>query len=275
VTVLRDAGIITAPVADLGHDALVEAMTGDVASVSGQAGRRELGEPVLEIEELNGVSLTVRAGEIVGLAGRVGSRAIALGETVVGLRRPQTGRVRMSGVDVPAGSVGASLAAGIGFVPEDRHREGLIPLALHRREHHADRRSRHRGAGRKRDVAATRLMRRLDMKAAGPRQRVSALSGATSRRWSWPGAGQPAQSIGAVAPDGGGGRALQAVTPDRGGGSGRDGQRGADRLRRARRLRVADRVLVMFHGRITAVFDRDWTDAELVAAMEGLGTDAA
>jgi len=229
-------------------------MTGDVASVSGQAGRRELGEPVLEIEELNGVSLTVRAGEIVRPRRGGWFAGDRPWRDRRGVAQPQTGRVRMSGVDVPAGSVGASLAAGIGFVPEDRHREGLIPLRSiaenitltadlgtvvpdrkrDGRRHPADAKARHEG-------------RR-------PRQRVSALSGGNQQKVVMARALASRPKHWCCCARRRGGRALQAVTPDRGGGSGRDGQRGADRLRRARRPAGADRVLVMFHGRITAVF---------------------
>src|SRR5205823_15099424 len=62
--------------------------------------------------ELADVSLTVRAGEIVGVAGAVGAGAVALGETVVGLRKPLSGTVCVAGRPVRPGSVPAALSAG-------------------------------------------------------------------------------------------------------------------------------------------------------------------
>ena len=128
VTVYRDAHhVLTAPVAGLSREALVEAMTGDAT------GLRELGEgamPVaaeapelLRVDGLTGkseftdISFGVRAGEIVAIAGAVGAGAVALGETVVGLRKPAAGTVSVAGRRVRPGSVPAALAAGIGFVP--------------------------------------------------------------------------------------------------------------------------------------------------------------
>jgi simple sugar transport system ATP-binding protein len=278
VTVLRDARhVVTAPVDSLGHDALVEAMTGDIGSVAPPRSQQpDIGEPVLELDDVDGVSLTVHRGEIVGIAGAGGSGAVALGETVVGLRRPRTGRIRVSGAQVRAGSVPAGLAAGIGFVPEDRHREGLIPLrsVAENLTLTAD-----LGvviSGRARDDAAAGLMHRLDVKAGGPHQRVSALSGGNQQKVVMgralasrpkvlvllrPTAGVDVRSKQSL---------LSAVQDEvAAGGSALIVSDEIDDLR------TADRVLVMFHGRVTAEFDRDWTDTQLVAAMEGLEDNAA
>src|SRR5262245_52193629 len=127
VTVYRDARhVLTSPVAQLSRQALVEAMTGeavgllDTATAGGQVGDTV----ALEVDGLTlegayrDLSLSVRAGEVVGLAGSAGSGVVAAGETVAGLRRPDAGRVRVDGAPVRAGRVSAALAAGIGFVPE-------------------------------------------------------------------------------------------------------------------------------------------------------------
>ena len=63
-----------------------------------------------------------------GSPGSGSSGKVALAETVGGLRRATTGTVTAGGSAVTPGSVPAALAAGIGLVPQDRHREGLIPL---------------------------------------------------------------------------------------------------------------------------------------------------
>jgi ABC-type sugar transport system ATPase subunit len=92
----------------------------------------EVADVVLEI---NGVvtdrtavpiSLTVRAGEIVGLAGLVGSGRSELLETIAGVRATKAGSVSVNGVVVGRGSPRHALAAGVALVPEDRYLQGLI-----------------------------------------------------------------------------------------------------------------------------------------------------
>jgi rhamnose transport system ATP-binding protein len=91
----------------------------------------ERGEPQLRVENLvvegteDPISFDVRAGEVVGLAGLVGSGRTELLETICGVRTPRSGRVLVDGKQVAAGSPGAALEAGIALVPEDRHRQGL------------------------------------------------------------------------------------------------------------------------------------------------------
>jgi ABC-type uncharacterized transport system ATPase subunit len=78
------------------------------------------------LESLHGVSLTVRAGEIVGIAGVDGNGQRELVESVVGLRRPTSGRIELKGKDITRASAHESIAAGVSHVPEDRHRRGLV-----------------------------------------------------------------------------------------------------------------------------------------------------
>jgi rhamnose transport system ATP-binding protein len=91
----------------------------------------EHGEPLLRVEELvaegtdDPISFDVRAGEVVGIGGLVGSGRTELLETICGVRRPRSGRVLVAGKPVPAGSPGAALDAGIALAPEERHRQGL------------------------------------------------------------------------------------------------------------------------------------------------------
>jgi ribose transport system ATP-binding protein len=87
-------------------------------------------ETLLEVEHLTregefaDVSLTVRAGEIVGIAGLVGSGRSELLETIFGARPPDRGTVRMSGKRIA--SVGAAVRAGMGMAPEERKSQALL-----------------------------------------------------------------------------------------------------------------------------------------------------
>ena len=89
------------------------------------------GEEVLRVENLvvedttEPVTLSVRAGEVVALAGLVGSGRTELLETIYGARRARAGRVLVDGREVRRGSPRAALTHGIALVPEERHRQGL------------------------------------------------------------------------------------------------------------------------------------------------------
>jgi len=78
------------------------------------------------IERLRGVSFSVRAGEIFGLAGVDGNGQTELAEVVGGLLRPTAGRVFCDGVDVTTGGVAARLATGLAHIPADRATTGLV-----------------------------------------------------------------------------------------------------------------------------------------------------
>jgi ribose transport system ATP-binding protein len=88
--------------------------------------------PLLEVEGLGlrgvfaDVTFRVRPGEIVGLAGLVGSGRSEILETVYGARRRTTGTVRVGGRRLRAGDVGAAVAAGVGLAPEERKSQALL-----------------------------------------------------------------------------------------------------------------------------------------------------
>jgi len=95
------------------------------------------GEVVLEVRELRvlddrklealkGVSLKVRAGEVVGVAGVGGNGQGELVEAIMGLRRPVSGTVELRGKDITRSDPARTIAAGVSHVPEDRHRRGLV-----------------------------------------------------------------------------------------------------------------------------------------------------
>jgi simple sugar transport system ATP-binding protein len=108
-----------------------------------EAGRRhegvsDPGEAVLELEEvwadgdlgvaaLRDVSLTVCAGEIVGVAGVAGNGQRELAETIVGMRPATAGKVRVAGRSVRNGDPRAAIGAGVAYVPEDRLGTGVAP----------------------------------------------------------------------------------------------------------------------------------------------------
>ena len=97
----------------------------------------KVAEPVLEVQDLvieddrglvavNGLSMQVRGGEIVGLAGVDGNGQSELIEALTGLRKPVSGTVRIRGRDVTGHGVREAMDSGCGHIAEDRHRRGLI-----------------------------------------------------------------------------------------------------------------------------------------------------
>jgi general nucleoside transport system ATP-binding protein len=95
------------------------------------------GEPLLEVRDLyvrddrdlpavNGLSLTVRAGEIVGLAGVDANGQSQLIEAIVGLRKPESGVIIVAGRDITGASALHAIEAGVGHIAEDRHERGLV-----------------------------------------------------------------------------------------------------------------------------------------------------
>ncbi|MEQ8967582.1 MAG: sugar ABC transporter ATP-binding protein [Azospirillaceae bacterium] len=132
ITVLRDGRLVgTRPAAELDPDQVIRMMVGrGVEAVTGEA--RHPGEPVLEVRGLtrvgvvDDVSFDVRAGEIVTLAGLVGAGRTELASCVFGIDGYDTGSVTMNGRPVPRHDPRAAIAAGMGFVPEDRRQQGLV-----------------------------------------------------------------------------------------------------------------------------------------------------
>nr|UOP04079.1 ATP-binding cassette domain-containing protein [Conchiformibius kuhniae] len=193
VTVYRDARhIITAPVAELDKRGLIEAMTGEKYAEREYHPRKLDGETTLQVNQLNrngayhNVSFAVRRGEMVGLAGGGGCGKIAVAETLVGLQTADAGEILLKGKPYPAGSVKAALAAGIGFVPQDRHHEGFVPdmsIAENATLSILERLSRWGFISRKRqNKLAQQWFDALDIKAYGIDQPVSGLSGGNQQK---------------------------------------------------------------------------------------------
>jgi ABC-type uncharacterized transport system ATPase subunit len=79
-----------------------------------------------KLEAVRGISLTVRAGEVVGIAGVDGNGQNELIESIVGLRRPESGRIILRGKDITHADAAHSIDAGVSHVPADRQRRGLV-----------------------------------------------------------------------------------------------------------------------------------------------------
>ncbi|MDX2546234.1 sugar ABC transporter ATP-binding protein [Streptomyces sp. WI04-05B] len=288
VTVFRDARhILTAPVAELPRTELVAAMTGEAAGDRREERPSTLSADTtaaLSVSELSGgsydgVTFRIGAGEIVGLAGAAGSGRTEVAETVVGLRAPDGGLVEIAGRRPRPGSVPAALAAGAGFVPQDRHHQGFVPdmsIADNATLSVPHRLGRNGFvSGRTRDRLAEGLIENLAIKTPGPELPVSALSGGNQ---------QKVVMARALADDP---RLLVLINPTAGvdvrskefllGKVEETAETGTGVLIASDELddlRMCDRVLVMFQGRVTSEITRGWHDHDLVAAMEGVDLHA-
>jgi rhamnose transport system ATP-binding protein len=133
VTVLRDGAFVGArEVADTNAAELVQMMVGRRIDNLFPKTKAAIGAPVLEARDLvrrpltKGVSLIVRAGEIVGLAGLVGSGRSELAQTLFGITPAESGEIRLNGEIVRIDSPETACAKGIAYVPEDRGSQGLV-----------------------------------------------------------------------------------------------------------------------------------------------------
>ncbi len=79
------------------------------------------------VEAVRGLTLEVHAGEIVGIAGVSGNGQRELAETISGLRRPTSGSILLDGTELAGGTPARGRAAGLGYVPEERMRDGVVP----------------------------------------------------------------------------------------------------------------------------------------------------
>ncbi len=138
VTVLRDGAFIgTRPTAETTSPQLVEMMVGRHIEALFPKIEAKIGSDVLEARDLvakpmtRGVSLNVRAGEIVGLAGLVGSGRSELAQTLFGITPAQSGEIRIGGKPVTIRSAAQARDLGIAYVPEDRGTQGLVrPMSV-------------------------------------------------------------------------------------------------------------------------------------------------
>ena len=137
---------------------------------------------------VNGVSLDVRAGEIMALAGVQGNGQTELVEAIAGMRPVESGSIMLNGRDITNASPRAVLDAGLGHIPEDRQRDGLVMsmsvadnlvLNTPRRAPFARRGSRNLGAI---NDNAERLVKDFDIRTTSTQELVSSLSGGNQQK---------------------------------------------------------------------------------------------
>jgi general nucleoside transport system ATP-binding protein len=140
VTVLRDGKTIdTVPTADATPRSLAALMVGREVSLATRVERaQEVGEPVLEVKSLwaqgdrggdalRGIDLTLRAGEILAIAGVAGNGQRELAETITGMRTPTRGEIVLGGRPLRGGDAREAIRVGVAHVPEDRLHTGVAP----------------------------------------------------------------------------------------------------------------------------------------------------
>ncbi|MGY2003860.1 ABC transporter ATP-binding protein [Blastococcus sp. SYSU DS1024] len=154
-----------------------------VLRLSGVTVASDTGRPLVDA-----VDLTVREGEVVGIAGVEGNGQAELVDAIMGLRPLAAGTVRLGEDDVTGWSTRSRREAGVGFIPEDRHRQGMLldaPLWENRILGHQTRPPAARGPfiDRKGARADTeRIMREYDVRAPGPETLAAALSGGNQQK---------------------------------------------------------------------------------------------
>jgi general nucleoside transport system ATP-binding protein len=134
ISVLRRGRVVgeTTP-AETSKDALAEMMVGRPVLFRLEKPMVQLGAPILRVAGLTvggkvrGMDVEVRAGEILGVAGVEGNGQRELAEALVGLRRPDAGRVSIADEDVGGRPVAEVRDLGVAYIPEDRRERGLIP----------------------------------------------------------------------------------------------------------------------------------------------------
>jgi len=195
VSVLRDGNfVLSAPVAELTADMLVEAMLpADFTppAVTDRTGAQEHdGEPVLEVTGLTSrtfreASFKVYPGEVVGISGVVGSGRTELAEAIFGIDPDASGEVLIAGKPAPARAPRTCQEMGLAYVPEDRHAHGIflaLPsahtissglLSLGRSRHMSERQEAELSKG---------FIERLRIKLASPMQVARTLSGGNQQK---------------------------------------------------------------------------------------------
>ena len=199
VTVLRDGKVVHAgDLAELPRLELIATMLGrevpevEQRTAAHEAREARAGEPLLEAQNLTAhhaprdVSIDVRRGEVVGLAGLLGSGRTETAKAIFGAQPLDSGTVEVDGKDVNPDSPGEAIKSGLAFLPEDRKAEGIIPDLSVRENIIAAALPRLSRGGfvsqKEQDEIVERFMTRLDIKASGPDQPVGELSGGNQQK---------------------------------------------------------------------------------------------
>jgi simple sugar transport system ATP-binding protein len=137
VTVIRGGKVIDSVSPETSVSELASLMVGREVDLSVDKKTAQPGEAVLRISDLvvvderqqrviDGVSLDVHAGEVLCIAGVEGNGQTALAETLLGLRAVAAGSIALAGRDITHATVKEVLESGVGYVPEDRKKDGLV-----------------------------------------------------------------------------------------------------------------------------------------------------
>jgi ribose transport system ATP-binding protein len=199
VTVMRDGRTIDVrPMAEIGRYELVSKMLGRELAEQLSHRRADDGaelpdqQPVLEAAELrrgralDGVSLSIRSGEIVGLAGLLGSGRSETARAIFGADPPDSGTVTVDGTPLHLRSPKDAVGHKIGFAPEDRKTEGIIPqlsvrenLTLALLPH-----LRRNGIidGKRQTETVDRFIKAIGIKCSSPEQPIRELSGGNQQK---------------------------------------------------------------------------------------------
>ena len=133
VVVLKDGiEVLASPTSEIDRERLITAMVGRSLSAIYPEGKRSAGDPVLEVRGLSrpgkfaDVSFSIRAGEIVGMFGLVGSGRSEVAYTIFGATPAAVGEILIDGRTVQVASPGDAIRCGMVLVTEDRKRDGLL-----------------------------------------------------------------------------------------------------------------------------------------------------
>ena len=200
ITVLRRGKTIeTVPREGATEASLARAMVGRDVLLRVEKAPAQPGDVLLEVEDLHvrddrgiekvrGVSFQVRAGEIVGVAGVDGNGQTELIDALTGLQRIESGRVGVAGREFAEATARDMLDAGVGHIPEDRQRRGLVlefsiaeNIALHDYDKAPD--AKWGWLFPKRMIQlASRLIREFDVRGGNPLTRAGGLSGGNQQK---------------------------------------------------------------------------------------------
>jgi inositol transport system ATP-binding protein len=193
ITVMRDGRhVATRPTADFDEARLISLMVGRDFDTALQRQPAQVGDAVLEVRSLareghfQDISFTLRAGEILGLAGLIGAGRTEIASAIFGLDPADSGQILVRGQAVHIGSPADALAHGIAMVTEDRKTYGFVPdLSLKENVTLSSLRRYCRGPFINRsaeNTAADEQIRAFSIRAAGRGQQVKYLSGGNQQK---------------------------------------------------------------------------------------------
>jgi ABC-type sugar transport system ATPase subunit len=138
VTVMRDGSVVAeGPAGEFTEDQLVRHMVGRPISMLARTTTRTRGRLALRVRsftrtgQFSDVDLALHAGEVLGMAGLIGSGRSEFAQAVIGFAKPTRGSLEVEGKEFRVHGVGHSLRAGMGYVPEERVSQGLfMPLTV-------------------------------------------------------------------------------------------------------------------------------------------------